>query len=194
MIVANKVAVMITDYLYKNKTIDEDHKDIYIYGFEIFISNTINFCLIMGLGLALREIAHSVLFYVVFVVTRSFSGGYHAGTYLKCNILFAVIYMTTLLLSKLMNPFMSLVYILVFLAIYIGCILEYAPIDSEHKKLNKEDKKRFKKTCIIISLVWTGIIIILYLTAKEYATTLTLTLVMIAMLMLIEVYKRRENY
>ena len=191
---ANKVAVMITDYLYKNKTIDEDHKDIYIYGFEIFISNTINFCLIMGLGLALREIAHSVLFYVVFVVTRSFSGGYHAGTYLKCNILFAVIYMTTLLLSKLMNPFMSLVYILVFLAIYIGCILEYAPIDSEHKKLNKEDKKRFKKTCIIISLVWTGIIIILYLTAKEYATTLTLTLVMIAMLMLIEVYKRRENY
>ncbi len=194
MIVANKVAVIITDYLYKNKTIDENHKDIYIYGFEIFISNIINFCLIMGLGIIFREVIHSFLFYVVFVVTRSFCGGYHAGSYLKCNVLFTVIYLTTLLFSKLMNPFMSLVYLFIFLAIYIGCIIEYAPIDSENKKLTKDNKQRFKRISIFISLAWTGVIVILYLTAREYATTITLTLVMIALLMLIEVNKRRENY
>lgn len=194
MIVANKVAVIITDYLYKNKTIDENHKDIYIYGFEIFISNIINFCLIMGLGIIFREVIHSFLFYVVFVVTRSFCGGYHAGSYLKCNVLFTVIYLTTLLFSKLMNPFMSLVYLFIFLAIYIGCIIEYAPIDSENKKLTKDNKQRFKRISIFISLAWTGVIVILYLTAREYATTITLTLVMIALLMLVEVNKRRENY
>jgi accessory gene regulator B len=194
MIVANKVAVIITDYLYKNKTIDENHKDVYIYGFEILISNVINFCLIMGLGIMFREFIHSFLFYVVFVVTRSFCGGYHAGSYLKCNVLFTVIYLTTLLFSKLMNPFMSLVYLFIFLAIYIGCVIEYAPIDSENKKLTKDNKQRFKSISILISLMWTGLIVILYLTAREYATTITLTLVMIALLMLVEVNKRRENY
>jgi len=131
---------------------------------------------------------------VVFVVTRSFCGGYHAGSYLKCNVLFTVIYLTTLLFSKLMNPFMSLVYLFIFLAIYIGCIIEYAPIDSENKKLTKDNKQRFKRISIFISLAWTGVIVILYLTAREYATTITLTLVMIALLMLVEVNKRRENY
>lgn len=194
MFVANKVAVMITDYLYKNKTIDENHKDIYIYGFEICISNVINFCLIMGLGFVLREVINSILFYVVFVVTRSYSGGYHAESYLKCNALFTIIYLATILFTKVMTPFMSFVYLLIFLAIYIGCIIEYAPIDSENKKLTKEDKIKFKKICISISLGWTVIIAILYLTAREYATTITLTLVMIAMLMLVEVNKRRENY
>lgn len=191
---ANKVALMITDYLSKNKTINENQRDVYIYGFEILVSNIINLCLIVGLGFIMGTVSHSVLFYIVFVVTRSYSGGYHAESYFKCNVLFTVIYLTTLLLSKLMNPFMSLVYLLVFLAIYVGCIIEYAPIDNEHKKLTTKDKKRFKKISIIISFIWTGIIIILYLTAKEYATTLTLTLVMIAVLMLTEVYKRREIY
>lgn len=194
MIVANKVAVIITDYLYKNKAIDENHKEVYIYGFEICISNIINFCLIMGLGLILREFINSVLFYVVFVVTRSFSGGYHADSYLKCNVLFGIIYLITILFSKVMTPFMSFVYLLVFLAIYIGCIIEYAPIDSKNKELTKDKKTKFKKISILISFIWTAIITILYLVAREYATTITFTLVMIAMLMLVEVNKRRENY
>jgi len=194
MIVANKVALIITDYLYKNKAIDENHKEVYIYGFEICISNIINFCLIMGLGLILREFINSVLFYVVFVVTRSFSGGYHADSYLKCNVLFGIIYLITILFSKVMTPFMSFVYLLVFLAIYIGCIIEYAPIDSKNKELTKDKKTKFKKISILISFIWTAIISILYLVAREYATTITFTLVMIAMLMLVEVNKRRENY
>lgn len=194
MLVTNKVAVMITDYLYRNKAIDENHKEVYIYGFEIWISNVINFCLIMGFGLILREVINSVLFYIVFVVTRSFSGGYHADSYLKCNVLFASIYLITILFTKVMTPFMSLVYLLVFLAIYIGCIIEYAPIDSENKKLTKDNKVKFKRVSILISLIWTAIITIFYLIAREYATTITFTLVMIAMLMLVEVNKRRENY
>ncbi len=93
-----------------------------------------------------------------------------------------------------MTPFMSFVYLLVFLAIYIGCIIEYAPIDSKNKELTKDKKTKFKKISILISFIWTAIITILYLVAREYATTITFTLVMIAMLMLVEVNKRRENY
>jgi hypothetical protein len=80
------------------------------------------------------------------------------------------------------------------MAIYVGCILEYAPIENHHKKLLEADKIKYRKISIIISICWTSAAIILYFIAKEFAATLTLTLVMVAMLMLIEVNKRKELY
>lgn len=190
---ANKVAAMITNYLCKNKTIHEDNKEIYSYGFEIMLSNITNFLLILVIGLLYNNVIHTLVFYFVFVVTRSYSGGYHAKNYFKCNMIFASICFITLFLSNLLNKNMSLVYLVVFLSIYLGCIFEYAPIDSENKRLTVEEKEKYKKISQNISYIWSGIIVILYFTAKEYATTLTLTLVMIAVLMLIEVNKTREN-
>lgn len=191
---ANLVAVKITDFLIKNNTISYEDKEVYIYGFEIFFSNIVNFILIMGVGLFLKQFYHALLFYIVFVVTRSYCGGYHASTYVKCNIAFVGTFIVTVIASNIIYPTISLVYVVAFLAIYIGCILEYAPIDNIHKRLTEEDKNKFRKISIIISIFWTVTVITLYFLAKHYATTLAFTLVMIAMLMLIEVNKRKELY
>lgn len=191
---ANRVAVKIADFLCINDIIRHEEKDIYIYGFEIFFSNLINFTIVMVLGLLLNQFFHAMLFYVVFVVTRSYSGGYHASTYLKCNLTFASVLLVTLLISRLLLPTISLAYLLVFMAIYVGCILEYAPIENNHKKLLDSDKIKYRKISIVISICWTAVAIVLYFIAKEFAATLTLTLVMVAMLMLIEVNKRKELY
>ncbi len=189
---ANRVAVKIADFLCKNNTIRNEEKDIYVYGFEIFFSNVINFTLILFLGYLFHQFYQAMLFYIAFVVTRSFSGGYHASTYIKCNIAFASIFIITMLISRLLLPTISLVYLLGFMAIYIGTILEYAPIENSNKVLLEADKQKYRKISIVISICWSVIVIALYFIAKEYATTLALTLVMIAMLMLIEVNKRKE--
>jgi len=192
--VAHRVAVKIADFLYKNNTIRDEDKDIYVYGFEIFISNIINFTIVVVLGYLLHQFYQALLFFIAFVITRSYSGGYHASTYFKCNIVFASVFLLTMLVSSILLPTISLVYLMVFMAIYIGCILEYAPIENSHKKLLKPDKIKYRKISIVISICWTISVIVLYFIAKEYATTLTLTLVMVAMLMLIEVNKRKELY
>lgn len=191
---ANRVAVKIADFLCKNNTIRDEDKEIYIYGFEILFSNIINFTIVAVLGYLLGQFYQSMLFYIAFVITRSYSGGYHASTYLKCNLVFALVFLATMMISRILLPTISLVYLLVFLAIYIGCIMEYAPIENSNKKLSESEKLKYRKNSIIISIGWTIIVIALYYIAKEYATTLTLTLVMIAMLMLIEVNKRKELY
>lgn len=188
----NRVAVKITDFLCKNNTIRGEDKDIYIYGFEIFISNLVNLLIVVILGLLAHQFYHAALFYIVFMITRTYSGGYHASTYLKCNIAFGSVFIATIVISRLLMPYISLVYLIVFLAIYIGCILEYAPIENVNKILSEEDKKKHRKTSIQLSIFWTILVLVLYFISKDYATTLTLTLVMIAMLMLIEVNKRKE--
>ncbi len=191
---AHRAAVKIADFLCKNNTIQDEDKDIYIYGFEIFLSNLINFTIVAVLGYLLNQFNEAMLFYVAFVTTRSYSGGYHASTYLKCNIIFASVFLITMLVSRILLPTISLVYLLVFMAIYIGCILEYAPIENSNKKLLESDKIRYKKISIVISICWTVLVTVVYFIAKEYATTLTMTLVMVAMLMLIEENKRKEMY
>ncbi len=70
--------------------------------------------------------------------------------------------------------------------------MEYAPIDNEHKKISAEDKKKYRRISIWISVLWSAVDIVLYLTVKKYAITLTITLVIIAMLMVIEINRRKE--
>lgn len=187
----NRVAVKITDFLCKNNTIKGEEKDIYIYGFEIFFSNIVNLLIVVILGFLAHQFYHAALFYIVFMITRSYSGGYHASTYLKCNIAFGSVFITTMIISRLLVSESSPVYLIMLLAIYIGCIFEYAPIENENKKLTEGDKQKHRKTSILISICWTLLVFVLYFISRTYATTLTLTLAMIAMLMLIEVNKRK---
>lgn len=191
---ANRVAVKITDILCKNNTIRTEDKEIYIYGFEILLSNIVNFTIVVVLGFLLKQFYHAMLFYIAFVITRSYSGGYHASTYVKCHIAFASIFIVTMFMSRLLLPTTSLVYLLVFIAIYIGCIFEYAPIENSNKTLQELDKLKYRKISIVISLCWTVLVVALYFIAREFAATLTFTLVAVAMLMLIEVNKRKELY
>ncbi|BCJ92457.1 accessory gene regulator [Anaerocolumna cellulosilytica] len=191
---ANRFALRIADFLCRNNTIQHEDKEIYVYGFEILFSNIVNFILIMVMGLLLKQFHHALLFYIVFVVTRSYCGGYHASTYMKCNITFVGTFIVTVIASNMIYPTISFVYLIVFLAIYVGCVLEYAPIDNVHKRLTEEEKGRYRKISILISVFWTVTVFVLYFLSKHYATTLTLTLVMIAMLMLIEVNKKKESY
>lgn len=188
----NRVALIITDFLCKNETIKEEDRDIYIYGYEIFISNMINFLIVFIIGLLFHRLDHAAIFYISFVVTRSYCGGYHASTYTKCFFAFIAVFTTTLVTSELLLPGFNLFYIIMFLAIYISCIIEYAPIENINKDFTKGESKKHRKTSIILSICWTVLVFVFYFMAIKYAVTLTLTLVMVAMLMFIEINKRKE--
>lgn len=191
-IVIHKFAQMIADYLCNNETIKEEEKDIYIYGYEIMLSNIVNFMIILSLGLFLNQLIDGFLFYITFIITRQYCGGYHANTYLKCNLIFGFLCLLTLFFSNILYPYISFISLMILFFIYIGCIFEYAPIDNEYKRLSEEDKKKYRKISIWISILWLVVDILLFFTAKEYAITLTITLVIIAMLMVIEINRRKE--
>ncbi|MDF2472889.1 MAG: putative accessory regulator protein [Anaerocolumna sp.] len=188
----HKFATIIADSLFKNKIIPDEQKDIYIYGYEILLSSMLNLSLVLISGILLHQIPSAVIFYIVFVITRLYSGGYHADSYLKCNVIFVIVFLLTIAVSKLLYHEMSFVYLIIFLSIYIGSVLEYAPIENANKKLTEENKVKYRKISIWISVGWTVAACILYFLIKEYALTLTITLVMIAILMIVEINSRKE--
>lgn len=86
----------ISHFLCEKKVIAEQEVEIYQYGFEILISTALGLLITMAVGIVLHMFFLSVLYYVIFVTVRQWTGGYHADSYLKCNLTFAGITFFTL--------------------------------------------------------------------------------------------------
>ena len=84
------LAQYITGILLKNNIIENEHLDIYIYGFEVLISGALSLFIGLILGLIFSQLVECIVFLIVFVTLRKYCGGYHADTYLKCNTVFAI--------------------------------------------------------------------------------------------------------
>ena len=76
-------------FLINNKAIDhnEDEVAFYKYGIEISLSSIIGISLILLLGFILNNIPASLIYLSMFILIRTITGGFHASTYIKCNLL-----------------------------------------------------------------------------------------------------------
>ncbi len=84
----NKLSSLISSKFVEHNIISKSVKDVYRYGIEITISSIIGFVITCLIGLLFRMLMQTMLFYVIFILLRSMTGGYHAKTYLKCNFIF----------------------------------------------------------------------------------------------------------
>ena len=81
----NWLSSLILDFIYGNSDLSSEIKDIYKYGIEITLSSVLNIVLVFGASIIIGDIIAGVMFLLIFVLLSSFTGGYHASTYLRCN-------------------------------------------------------------------------------------------------------------
>ncbi len=93
----------------------------------------------------------SILFLVCYMPLRSFCGGYHAKTHIRCFI-YSVIMITGILLMSKYFTFNIIVYeVLILISLVI--ILLMAPVEDQNKTLDNDEKRVFrKKACSIVVL------------------------------------------
>ena len=83
----NKSAKKITDMLLSHQVISGEQYDIYVYGFELLISFLFSTMLILIAGIIFNAFIRTLAFLVVFIILRSFTGGFHALTYAVCTVI-----------------------------------------------------------------------------------------------------------
>ncbi|WP_370744111.1 accessory gene regulator B family protein [Ruminococcus callidus] len=185
----------ISHFLCEKKVIAEQEVEIYQYGFEILISTALGLLITMAVGIVLNMFFLSVLYYVIFVTVRQWTGGYHADSYLKCNLTFAGITFFTLGMTKLScmrevyNPTIhGLLLVTVLLIVW-----KYAPVENLNKPLTEEQKKRNHRAAFIAVIVLEALSCGLYVFSSEVSALAAYTLFSIAVLILIsKKQKRRE--
>lgn len=168
-----KISSFLTELMYRDNMIDRDKVDSCIYGIQITIANMINFIIAFGIGVLSESLAEIALFYGIFVSLRFFCGGYHAKSYGRCFMLFALtclgfVTMINGIRQHVGNPFWLLSTAIIFLGI---CVWAKAPIEHTNRPFTSEERIRFRKRSIQLFLAWSIIGIILWVGRLERLST-----------------------
>lgn len=159
----------LVDILLDNKIIKEKERDIYTYGFQIIISSMVGILMVGAIGLISNRFIESVLFLMVFISTREYSGGYHAKSFLSCSVLFISLYFILLVFAGMLYKNFELYHISVILLIHLFIILKYSPIKNERKPLTQKVVIANRKKSITISIIWSLLTLVLFSWLKKVA-------------------------
>nr|WP_312580178.1 accessory gene regulator B family protein [Sedimentibacter sp.] len=177
----------ITDFFYSNNIIQEEDKEIYVYGLQLIISTIIGITLILVVGLILNRLFYSIIFLISFIPIRMYSGGYHASSYVKCNLTLISLYLVTMS-AVIFIPsvyVMRISAIMAIITIYI--ILKYAPVDNENKRLTENRKKRNKKITVFILFGFYLIGVVMYKINIQLFYTIIVTMFLVSILLKIKI-------
>ena len=119
----HNLSEIITNFLASKKVINENESDIYIYGYETFFSGVIDLIITLILGILFRRLITAIVFFVMFVSVRMYTGGYHADSYLKCKMIFIGIIISVLGVTYIKFPlYIVFLIIALFLITVIVCV------------------------------------------------------------------------
>lgn len=149
---ANKISEWL---LYENKLDNKEDgaKEIYQYGLEIIISSLVTFLIVLGIGVILNMGMESIIFLMCFVPLRMAAGGYHANTYLKCNIYFSTLTFGIFLLYRVTITYLGEYVLFLLWSCSLVYMMIVAPVENENKKLTKELKKVAWKRVVIAMII-----------------------------------------
>lgn len=166
-------------------------KKYYRYGVEILLSTILEVVLVMLLGVLMKNLVGSIIFYIVFVTTRFYTGGYHAETHFKCKATLLLCCMVNIIFTKYIKS--MFVYGLLLL-VASSTILCFTPIENIHKVLTDELKQKNKTLSIIVVCLHTILSFVFCFIKPSIARCIVFTLLDVAILMVItKIQKRRSE-
>lgn len=188
-----RLALKITNFIFKNVGLDLELFEVYKYGIEITISSLLNIILIIAASVVICDVISGVVFLTVFISLRSFVGGYHAKTYFMCNALFLLTYLSVYYINSTAAAFVDeeLLSRLLTILIMLGIIpiIAFAPVENPNKPLSEKQVRSSRMIGIagFVLLSVTGLT--LFYGGIRYGSFTITTLISISVLVLIEIIK-----
>lgn len=188
----SKISTLISNQLVKHKIISEDAQDVYKYGVEIIISSLIGFIIVVLVGIIFKALLQAMIFYVIFVALRSMTGGFHATTYLRCNIIFSLVSLFTILFSKAASEIqLSVEIITLFFLPAVAIFLWLAPVENPNKPIEEKKRIYWKLIAVIVSVLLYILSIFLYINQHIFeSAVVTITVFVVSILCMIPFFQK----
>lgn len=137
------IALVIADFFVSKDVITEEEEEVCAYGMELIISGIISIALVLIIGLITGNIWYSVVYNMMMVVIRIYTGGYHADTHIRCNVCYCMTFLISIALLRVqMHIKTELVIWIIALAGYLIIVLN-APLEHHNKKLTMKQKEDY---------------------------------------------------
>lgn len=159
----NKISSKIVEILIKHSLVENEDKELYLYGFFILLSQILYFIIVITIGILFKVIFESIIFYITFQFIRRYAGGYHAKTETRCEILSTLSILCCIVLIKLSKMYDIRIALLSISLVFAALIFILCPLDTPEKPLSDKEYKYFRKiSWVVLSLIIIGIIVSFY--------------------------------
>lgn len=141
-----EIAKKMVERMLREGAIASDEREYCQYGMEITLANVVNLLIVVVVAILSGYYLGMAVFYIIFVGTRVYAGGYHTNNYYSCFLCFLVFNVASALLMKassINNGAWMMILMLCFLG-YGICLYRWAPIVHPCKPLTKEEQRRYR--------------------------------------------------
>lgn len=169
--------------------LEENDKDIYIFGVYQGAILLLNICTALIIGVALNMLFEIVIYLICFLPLRIYAGGYHAKTQLRCYIMSSF---TTVIILLGIQFFLQQESILEFMGFFVsfGIIWRFAPVADANKPLLEKEQVSYQKKVRKVLLLLTGISVLTYfMNFKIVATVIEVSVCFLSIILLLGIYK-----
>ena len=146
-----KTAKQLVAHMEENQIIKSEDRELYIYGLNQGLSILLNLATALGIGLLFDSFFQLVVFMTAYIPLRSYAGGYHAKTPLRCYIISVVILIIVSISVKYVVLEILTYFIIAFISMTI--IAFFSPVGDSNKPLDKIEIMVYKKRARIILLI-----------------------------------------
>ncbi|WP_312045711.1 accessory gene regulator ArgB-like protein [Anaerotignum sp.] len=176
-----------------SKGLQEDDKDIYVFGVYQGAILLLNICTALLIGVALNMLLEIVIYLICFLPLRIFAGGYHAKTQLRCYIMSSFTTVIILLGIQFLQQQES---IWEFLSYFVsfGIIWRFAPVADANKPLLEKEQVNYQKKVRKVLLLLTGIAALTYFLGFNIITTvIEVSVCFLSLILLMGIYKNKTH-
>lgn len=144
-----KLSRQIGDNLVRSEVVKVEDAEIYIYGINQILVSVLNVSTALIIGLIFGVFFEIAIFMAAYIPLRSFAGGFHAKTPLRCYI-FSVIMLIFVSIGMRYLYMADRVYYVAFAAAAI-VVLRLSPVEDRNKPLDEIEHRVYKKRTIFIA-------------------------------------------
>ena len=186
----HRISKRIANFLLFNNVINKEEIDVYIYRYEMILSSLIDFMIVLITSILFNEFIYMTSFFVMFVSTRLYTGGYHADTFLKCKLVFITLCLIMVGLSEIA---LNLSIVIPSLIMFIVTVYHLSPVENKNKIISKEAKIKYRNISVILSIIWSITAIITYFSFIQICQSIVFTALIITVLMIVGENKQRKE-
>lgn len=160
-----KLSRRIGENLVRSDVVKAEDTEIYIYGINQILVSVVNVSSALIIGLIFGVFFEIAVFMAAYIPLRSFAGGFHAKTPLRCYI-FSIIILIVVSIGLRYISMAIWVYYAV-LAVPFIIVLVLSPVEDKNKLLDDLEYKVYKKRAIIIAAIELVVSIVLKLIGMD---------------------------
>lgn len=184
----------IMDFINHNRKIDDEEAEIVRYGLEMAALKITFFAAALAVNLLMNSFLQFIIFISLFSVLRSYAGGYHAKTRIRCFIQSMLLIIAAVMIINITQKITYIIIPLSLIALAAGAVIwRIAPVDTKNKRLDFDEKVHLRKKTRITLAVEIIIGIVSYLlNFKMVSCAVAISIIASCVLLLAEYFKMEQ--